>query len=78
MWKDKIQKQVKHGSKLRKIGSPLKKLVKLLLQGDNEFDLIYSSSRDEYVFVRMKTELSNTTAKLLLKNGYKNLYQSWK
>jgi len=78
MWKDKIRQQVKQGSKLRKIHSELKKLIKVMLLGDTEFDLIYSSSRDQYVFIRPKTKLSKKTSKLLLMNGYKKLYLTWK
>ena len=46
----------------------------LILDGDTDFDLIYSSSREIYVGVRLKQELGKETSIILLKNGFKREY----
>jgi hypothetical protein len=70
-WKKKIREQLKQAASQRKIGAPLKKLAKLLLDGDTPFVLVYSSSRDYYYDLRFSEKLSKYTSMLILKNGYK-------
>lgn len=77
-WKLEITNQINEASKQRKIGRALKALVKLLLSGDTRFNLVYSGSRDSFITVIFRESLSKSTSKLLLQNGYKNIYLQWK
>lgn len=77
-WRQDITKQLQEAGRLRKIDKELKSLAKLLLKGDTRFNLIYSSSRDKYIFITLRNDLGKRTSKLLLSNGYKNLYKQWK
>ena len=73
-WKVEIQQKLIEATNQRKIGTELKKLAKLLLNGDTSFILVYSSSRDTYFTILFKEKMSILTAQLLLKNGYKQFY----
>lgn len=73
-WKVEIQQKLIQATNQRKIGTELKKLAKLLLNGDTRFILVYSSSRDTYFTILFKEKMSILTAQLLLKNGYKQFY----
>lgn len=77
-WKVEINNQIIEASRQRKISSALKKLVKLLLTGNTRFNLLYSSSRESYTTIIFRENLSIQTSKILLKNGYKNIYLQWK
>lgn len=73
-WKTKIVRQIDEATKLYRIDSPLKKLCRLLLKGDTEFQMIYSSTREKYIRIRFLKPISKNTAKILLINGYKGLF----
>lgn len=73
-WKAEIEKQIKQATNQHKIGRELKKLAKLLLNGDTRFILVYFSSREQFAYLSFKEPMTQTTALLLLKNGYKNFY----
>jgi hypothetical protein len=73
-WKVKIEEQLKQATNQRKISTPLKKLVKIVLSGDTRFNLVYSSSREQYVTLVFRETLSKLTSSILLKNGYKQIY----
>jgi len=77
-WKLEISNQINEASKQRKIGRALKVLVKLLLVGDTRFNLVYSGSRDSFITVIFRESLSKSTSKILLLNGYKQIYLQWK
>lgn len=70
-WEILIQQQLKEASKSNKIHSELKKLVKLLLNGSTRFNMVYSSSRDQYMTVIFREPIKSDTALLLAQNGYK-------
>jgi hypothetical protein len=74
IWKVEIKQQLIEASKQRKISNSLKKLVKLLLDGDTRFNLVYSSSRETYVTVIFRDRVCKKTLRILLLNGYKNLF----
>lgn len=73
-WKKKIDRELNEASNQRKIGSELKKLIKLLLTGNTRFNLLYSSSRETYYSVIFEEDLTKRTAQILLLNGYKKFY----
>lgn len=73
-WKVKIEYQVAQATNYRKIDTTLKKLVKVLLTGDTRFSLVYSSSRDKYMNILFRDKLSKQTSRILLKNGYKQIF----
>jgi len=73
-WKKEIKEKLNQATLQRKISTPLKKLVKLLLIGDTPFILVYSSSKDVYYDVRFKETITITTARVLILSGYKRFY----
>ena len=73
-WKIEIEKQIKQATDQRKIPKELKKLAKLLLSGDTRFILVFLSGRGQFGYLSFKEPMTRTTALLLLKNGYKQIY----
>jgi len=69
-WKSKIKVQLQVASKKRAISSNLKDLVNDLLKGDTEFQLVYSSSREQYMSVRFKDGKVSKKTKAIILNEY--------
>ena len=55
--REELEKRLKEGKKQRAISINLFNFCNLILDGDTDFDLIYSSSREIYVGIRLKQEL---------------------
>ena len=72
--REELEKRLKEGKKQRAISINLFNFCNLILDGDTDFDLIYSSSREIYVGVRLKQELGKETSIILLNNGFKREY----
>jgi hypothetical protein len=68
-WKLAIKEQIKQASKQHCIGSNLKELCNILLDGDTEFKLVYSSGRAQYTRVKfVPQKVGKETTKLILVN----------
>ena len=73
-WKKEITKQLKQATEQGKIHKELKKLAKLLLDGDTRFILVYLNGRGQFIAVSFREPMTKKTGALLLRKGYKNFY----
>jgi len=68
-WKQTIKSQIKDATKQHCIGSNLKELCNILLDGDTEFKMIYSAGRGQYTRIKFVPEkVGKETTKLILTN----------
>lgn len=79
-WKKEIKNQLKVASTQNvKIDKDLKKFVKDLLENaDSEFQLIYFNSRQSYIDIRFKGEISKQTLAYILRNYGHVVFQKLK
>lgn len=74
VWKNDIRKKLNQAVDRRVINKELVKLVKLLLDSNSEFEMVFRSSREQYVGVFFIDGIKKDTAKKLILNGYKQFY----
>jgi len=75
-WRKKIKLQLEEASRQRKIHPKFKSLAKSLLEGENEFYMSYSSSREMYVNIIFKETITKKTGKIVLEVSNINILKS--
>jgi len=77
-WKIKIKQQLDEAKRLRAINNSLYKLAKDCLEGDTEFNLVYLSGREQYIWINFRVKLGKETTKILLSKYGKTLWKKLK
>lgn len=74
-WSFSMQEKLKEASKLHKINTEFKNFcLELVENGDSEFELVYSSTRDKYKGLIFRKNVGFKTLNYILKNHGKQLF----